>query len=186
MDQASLTLPEGKIGFWLIDVDGPLNPYSGTNKPRIEAGYKLRKISTINLDGNSVTYRLWLNPEHGTKIWETAEAARLEPVWCTTWEHRANGPIAHAIGLKKRLPVIEFGRAILGPLWKVAGILDAIPKDVPVIWSDDDFRLHTDAVSSLLGLRSSVTYAHVVSPRTGFTSEDFEFVKAWSTALEGA
>lgn len=179
-----IELPTGKRGFWLLDVDGPLNPYGGTNKPRERAGYRPYKIPAYDGFLGDNVFKVWLHPEHGPKISEVAEEARLEPVWCTTWEHQANSKIAPKIGLSGALPVIEFSTTIRTPLWKIPGILNDVPQDVPLIWSDDDFRLHPDAVDYLLeNRRSGLTVLHTVSPKVGFTAEDFEYVREWGTQL---
>lgn len=179
-----ITLPKDKIGFWLIDVDGPLNPYGGTNKPRDKAGYRPYKIPVYDGFLGDNTFKVWLHPEHGPKINEIADEARLEPVWATTWEHQANAKIAPKINLARSLPVIEFSTTIRTPLWKIPGILNGLPQDVPIIWSDDDFRLYPDAVDYLLEhRRSGLTTLHVVSPKVGFTAEDFEYVRQWGTQL---
>jgi len=179
-----IELPVGKVGFWLLDVDGPLNPYGGTNKPRERAGYRPYKIPVYDGFLGDNTFKVWLHPEHGPKISEVAQEAHLEPVWATTWEHLANSRIAPKIGLVKSLPVIEFNTTIRTPLWKIPGVLGQLPQEVPLIWSDDDFRMYPDAVDYLLeNRRSGLTVLHTVSPKTGFTAEDFEYVREWGTQL---
>lgn len=168
-------MPKGKI---YLDVDGPLNPYGGTNKPRLRAGYRKYRISPDSWD-DSRPLPVWLRREHGAELLALAEAIDFELVWATTWEHEANVWIAGKIGLPK-LPVVQFKGSIT---WKFTDVLkDA--GDLPLIWFDDDFALFPGELADFITERGDrPTLLHTVSPRFGLTDEDFTIARNWATAL---
>ena len=173
----TLTLPTGKIGFLLIDVDGPLNPFSGTNRPREKAGYRKFQMSPLLWSGPPLN--VWLRADHGPEILQLAEEAKLEPVWATTWEDEANTMIGPRIGLPE-LPVIHFRGSLE---WKFPEVLKETAGH-PIAWWDDDFYLFNEARDNFLKARGDLpTLLHTVSPRLGLTSEDFDMVRKWATDL---
>lgn len=150
----------------LLDVDGPLNPYS-TNGARPD-GY-----TTHRLGG----FQVWLNPDHGPAL----SALDYELVWATSWEDEANASIAPVIGLPQ-LPVI---------LWPGdAGILDLCFKTPmivkwaqgrPFAWVDDEI---TDVDREYVDRHhDGGALLHRVDPRKGLRGEDFEALAAWAGAL---
>jgi hypothetical protein len=165
-----------KKGLLLLDVDGPLNPYSGTNKPREQAGYRKYKILPPGWDQY---LNAWLNFGHGAKLLALAEAADLELVWATTWEHAANDFIRGKVGLPI-LPVIEFKGSLE---WKFPAVLD-YAGDQPLAWFDDDFYLFPEPMAKFVGARGETpTLLHTVSPRTGLVDDDFDAVRTWAASL---
>lgn len=165
-----------KKGLLLLDVDGPLNAYSGTNKPRERAGYRKYKILAPGWDQY---LNVWLHPEHGPKLLALAEETSLELVWATTWEHGANDLIRGKVGLPI-LPVIEFKGSLE---WKFPAVLD-YAGDQPLAWFDDDFHLFNEAREDFLEARGDLpTLLHTVSPRTGLVDEDFDAVRTWAASL---
>ena len=175
----ALELPPDKIGFLLIDVDGPLNPYGGTNKPRETAGYRKHRMSPLLWSGPPLN--VWLRAQHGPEILQLAEETKLQPVWATTWEDEANTMIGPRIGLPK-LPVIHFPGSLE---WKFPGVLEAAGEH-PLVWWDDDFYLFNEAREDFEKARGDLpTLLHTVSPRFGLTTEDFDAVRKWTTTLQG-
>lgn len=153
----------------LLDVDGPLNPHNGTNRPRQRAGYRQYRMRPDSWEG----YRplsVWLNAAHGPKLLDLADRAGLELVWATTWNEEANQWIAHRVGLP-RLPVIEVNSAAVG--WKYSAV-DAYAADRPLAWLDDfdsPTALHADFMAARAGLP---TLLHRVSSVVGLTDEDID------------
>lgn len=169
-------------GLLLLDVDGPLNPYSGTNKPRLDAGYRRWKMRPSSWFGDDLV--VWLNPSHGPALVDLAADADLDLVWCTTWEDDANGVLRHRIGLDRDLPVIHFnGHPGEKMHWKFSSVL-AYAGDKPIAWLDDDFRLYADALAYFTDARGDIpTLLHTVSPKTGLVTEDFDAVRVWAASL---
>lgn len=168
-------------GLLLLDVDGPLNPYAGTNKPRLRAGYRKYRITPDDWDGYGDTLSVWLRREHGQQLLDLAETTDLELVWATTWEDQANVWIAGKVGLPQ-LPVIHFRNATT---WKFGAVLD-YAAGRPLAWFDDDFHLFPNEMAEFMTARTGVpTLLHHVSPRDGLVDEDFAVIVDWTqTALE--
>ncbi len=168
-------------GMLLLDVDGPLNPYAGTNKPRLRAGYRKHRLWPRGWDG-AEALSVWLHTGHGPRLVELAAECGLELVWCTTWLGEANRLIAPRIGLPgTRLPVIEFEPG--GDGWKYDAVL-AYADGCPVAWLDDDFQLYPDALARFETARGDVpTLLRHVDPEIGLVPGDFEAVREWAARL---
>jgi hypothetical protein len=170
----------------LLDVDGPLNPYSllGTYKKLDHAeertGYKLYNIRPLSTPESYPTFPVLLNPDHGPLALSLAQQAGMELVWATTWEHSANEQIGPKIGLPP-LPVIEFIRPSHSKnyRWKWQAVADyAQGRDLA--WFDDDFEINGEWLDEFMEARgSNRTLLHTVSPRIGLLPSDFEAVGKW-------
>jgi hypothetical protein len=164
-------------GYLLLDVDGPLNPFAGGNTPRKEAGYQRHRIRPLGWTGPPLA--VWLHPEHGQKLLDLARDTDLELVWCTTWEDEANAVVGPKVGLPI-LPVIKFGVALRDLEWKF-GEVSLFAEGTPLVWFDDDFRLHHKERDYFLHTRAGIpTLLHTVSPKTGLTDDDFAAVRSWA------
>lgn len=162
----------------LLDVDGPLNPCDGTNKPRRRAGYRKHHLRPDGLKGRDLT--VWLNPAHGPALLDLAAATGLELVWATTWNDEANRLIAPRIGLP-HLPVIHVNYD--APGWKYLPV-DAYAADRPLAWIDDDFALRPADRARFTAARASLpTLLHHVSPVTGITDADLDTIRTWAQSL---
>jgi hypothetical protein len=149
----------------LLDVDGPLNPYRGTD--RRQAGY-----TKYRLDG----FEVWLNAAHGPMLTAFADRYDVELVWATTWEHNANDMIGCRIGLPK-LPVIEWG--FKAHHWKFDAVLE-FAAGRPLAWLDDDFGRFRQEREWFDQQRAGVpTLLHHVDPAVGITADDLVAVGAW-------
>lgn len=174
-------------GTLFLDVDGPLNPYRGTNKPRLRAGYRKYHITPDFWDGRPLG--VWLNRDHGAALLKLARTIDFELVWATTWNDQANVWIAGKVGLPT-LPVVEVSPNADG--WKFRPIYQAAPEG-PVAWLDDfdhdpDWGVgHPTFVKYrtdyLIARAGAPTLLHTVSPRYGLTDIDFGAVRDWATAL---
>lgn len=169
----------------LLDVDGPLNPFAGTNKPRQRAGYRRYPMRPDGWDGPG-PLPVWLHAAHGPMLTGLASRAGLDLVWATTWQDQANTLIAPRIGLP-RLPIIEFDDTSDGWVssWKF-GPVDAYAAGRPLAWFDDDFDLHAEAMAAFLDRRAGVpTLLHRVDPACGLTVGDIDAVATWARDLAG-
>lgn len=165
-------------GILALDVDGPYNPYGGSNSIREKAGYRKYHLSPTGWDGYR-SLRVWLKASHGEETLKLAAEAELDPVWATTWEDDANSMIGPKIGLPV-LPVIKFRGS---REWKFPDVLE-YAAGRPLAWFDDDFRLFDEARENFLKARGDLpTLLHTVSPRFGLVPEDFEAVKEWAANL---
>ncbi|MET9528953.1 MULTISPECIES: hypothetical protein [unclassified Streptomyces] len=170
----------------LIDVDGPLNPYSA-RLARLR-GYTAHRLHPANwlarqTPGSRAHRRglcVRLHPEHGARL----TALPFELVWATTWMHEANEMIGPVIGLPHALPVIEwpelFAKDPDGLFWKTRPLLEWAAGR-PFAWVDDmitdldtaHVTTHHDAPSLLLRIR----------PRHGLRERDFTTLTNWSKSL---
>lgn len=175
-------------GKLYLDIDGPLNPYNGTNKPRLRAGYRKHHITPDDW----YDYRplsVWLNQRHGAALLELAEAIDFELFWATTWNDQANVWIAGKIGLPK-LPVVTVSALADG--WKFQPVLEHAGS-APIAWLDDfdndpEWGVGHPVFAKyradfLAARRDAPTLLHTVSPRYGLTDIDLTAVRDWATAL---
>lgn len=161
-----------------LDVDGPYNPYGGSNSIRERAGYRRYFMAPAGW-ADARALRVWLKHSHGEETLKLAAEADLDLVWATTWEDEANRLIGPKIGLPE-LPVIKFRGSLE---WKFPDVLK-YAEGRPLAWFDDDFQLFPEARDAFLKARGDLpTLLHTVSPRFGLTTEDFAAVKEWATNL---
>ncbi|WP_405781665.1 hypothetical protein [Streptomyces sp. NBC_00859] len=170
----------------LIDVDGPLNPY--TARFAGLRGYTAHRFHPANWLARQTPgsrahrrgLRVRLHPGHGTRL----TALPFELAWATTWMHQANEMIAPAIGLSGTLPVIEwpelFAKDPDGLYWKTRPLLEWAAGRA-FAWVDDlitdldtaHVTAHHDAPSLLLR----------IDPRQGLRERDFNALTDWSKSL---
>lgn len=163
----------------LLDVDGPLNPYSNKIVPEGYTQHIMRPDSWT--DPKPLKVRL--NPSHGPSL--TSLGSEL--IWATTWEEEANEWISPHIGLGS-LPVIDWVDRDYwnteGLYWKTKRIISWMNlnrPDTPYIWIDDECtrkdRDYIDFYSNGLGTTLQI------SPKYGLRDEDFEFLAAWKEKM---
>lgn len=160
----------------LLDVDGPLNPFSNKSLPE---GFTAHKMHPDSWTGpNALTVRL--NPLHGPSL----ASLGAELIWATTWEHEANEWIAPHIGLGE-LPVIDWIDKDYwnkeGLYWKTKRIVSWMNEHRPgvrYIWLDDECtkkdRKWIEYYSNGLGTCLQI------SPKFGITAEHLKFLANWS------
>lgn len=159
----------------LLDVDGPLNPFSGKTAPE---GYTDHKMHPDSWTGpKPLTVRL--NPSHGPSL----VSLDAELIWATTWEFEADEWIGCRLGLPE-LPVIDWiDKDYWNPeglYWKTKRIVSWMNEHrngVPFIWIDDECtkkdRNWIEYMSGGLGTTLQI------SPKYGLRDSDFEFLADW-------
>ncbi|MFF8762979.1 hypothetical protein ACF07Q_00585 [Nocardiopsis dassonvillei] len=154
-----------------IDVDGPLNPYDGSNRGAYKRGYRKWKLNGFNV---------LLNAAHGPAL----SALPYDLVWGTTWETDANLYIAPRVGLP-RLPVCGFPSgdddAPRTVYFKTPDIIEyAFGR--PFAWIDDEV---TDADREWVAKRHNApALLHWVDPAIGLEASDFEALAVWADELD--
>lgn len=176
---------DGQVGtaaeerLLLLDVDGPLNPWSGK-------AWRLRRNGFTEIevpDGRGVDYRIWLNPALGAQIAAAIDDLGLRGVWCTTWGELANAEISPRLGLP-RLEVVPltprpasglaFSRA--GWLfWKTPQVVEWA-RGRPFYWLDDELR-PTD--ERYLSRHAPNSIGRPVNPATGVRDVDLAGLRRW-------
>lgn len=170
-----------------IDIDGPLNPFSGSPK-RLRAG-GFRQV----VWSDAVTYRpgsrwvphskLWLNPNHGKLLREFSVRHDVELVWASLWEHNAVTVVGRFLGMP-RLPWVDFhGHRSGSEVWKWDAMAE-FAAGRPLAWLDDAFgeprkarqRTRSGWAAARRGLP---TLCHRVDPAVGLTGSDLEVVASW-------
>lgn len=165
----------------LIDVDGPLNPYTANPNRRPE-GYQTHRMRPSGWQQPwQKPLRVWLNPAHGPAL----QALPFDLVWCTTWAAEANEWIAPHLGLPS-LPVVPWDvDSAPGPrhaqpggtFWKTQYVV-TWAQGRPFAWVDDDF----DDVDRAFVAKhhEGPALLHHVSPRLGLLPADFDVLAAWA------
>lgn len=163
----------------LLDVDGPLNPWSGK-------AWKLRRSGFTEIevpDGTGVDYRVWLNPELGARLATAMDELGLRGVWCTTWGELANAEISPRLGLP-RLEVVpltrrpESGRAFSKEgwlFWKTPQVVEWA-QGRRFFWLDDELRRIDERY---LGRHAPNSLGCPVNPSTGVRAADLARLYRW-------
>ena len=174
----------------LIDVDGPLNPMSMSNRAAVRAGFRAYKTNPLTQDGRywkdvfGDYLKVHLKREHGEQLLALSDVFEL--VWATTWEHDANTFIGPRIGLPE-LPVVEFTKLLQqfpeppepGLHWKTAVITAyARVRDRPFAWVDDEMR----GVDGVYFARWHMHpfLAKWIDPAVGLVEKDFRELRQWA------
>ena len=164
----------------LMDVDGPLNPYSApwfvqqTPAP----GYAFHELTP----SGGITYRVALNPDHGHRLQRLAEYFDL--AWATTWLQDANRLISPLLGLPTDLPVVPLRQPIFhhaSRSWKAEQIADWVDHR-PFAWFDDEINRATrEWLKSQERLGRHL--AHRVEPHVGLLPIDFDALLAFAEQI---
>jgi hypothetical protein len=160
----------------LLDVDGPLNPYTAKPSQRPN-GYETHRLVPNGWNARR-PLRVWLKPTHGDLLLALAELTRAELVWCTTWNSDANRLIAPLIGLPELATITVDTEH---EYWKFAAARQYVGPVRTVLWFDDDFRLFPEGARWFQRERvpAARTLLHYVSPDKGLTYEDVERARRW-------
>ncbi|MER6134188.1 HAD domain-containing protein [Streptomyces sp. BV286] len=171
-----------------LDVDGPLNPYAAKPHRRPE-GYVTHRMKPEGWiaqhpgtpRGHVKPLRVWLNPEHGSRLRELGEEYDL--VWATTWGAEANTYIGPVIGLPP-LPVVEWPTTHEthpdGTFWKTRHLV-AHADGRPFAWIDDDLD-DTDR-AFVASHHAGPALLHHVDARVGLRDTDFAVLGSFARAL---
>jgi hypothetical protein len=158
----------------------------------------LRPLLLVDVDG--VLSLFGVGPRPGTKAalvdgiphvfsLEAAEAlielsARLECVWCTGWEEKADEHLPYLLGLPRGWPHLRFEHAS-GPgastagHWKLAAI-DAFAGTRPLAWVDDALD---EACHEWAAARHAATLLVPVEPEIGLTYATARDISTWLGGL---
>ncbi|MRH86603.1 hypothetical protein GFY24_03805 [Nocardia sp. SYP-A9097] len=160
----------------LLDVDGPLNPFVGSETPRAP-GYQAHLLRPKIFPGRPAEHRtVWLDPAHGRQLLELAAETRADLVWATLWENEANRLLSAPLGLPKLEVIVFNGTAFQhsgGHHAKLPGIT-AWAAARPLVWFDDQFQ-PADADWAIA--RSADTAPTCIIPidsSIGLTAADFD------------
>lgn len=172
--------------LFLIDVDGPLNPWQA-NPNRRPDGYQTHRMRPIGWEHpRRKPLRVWLNPSHGPALLKLPGTL----TWATTWAHEANEWISPHLGLPE-LPVITWPddqKTPSSPYWTAPPAVHWKTNTIveyaagrPFAWVDDELTdLDRDYVKRH---HQGPALLHHVSPRLGLLAEDFEKLTAWAHGL---
>jgi hypothetical protein len=171
--------------LFLIDVDGPLNPWQAKPSKRPD-GYQTHRMRPAGWENPwQKPLRVWLNPSHGAALLKLPGTL----VWATTWAHEANEWIGPHLGLPE-LPVITWPdeKTPSSPYWKAPPAVHWKTKAIveyaagrPFAWVDDELtNLDRDYVKRH---HADPALLHHVSPRLGLLAEDFETLTVWAHGL---
>jgi len=159
-----------------LDVDGPLIPFGGAQRPSSGADSTRQPPEPVPDGTNPLLARL--RPEDGPRLL----ALGCDLVWATTWMADANEVVGPRLGLPQ-LPVVEFpdsddeeGRLH----WKTRSLI-AWAAGRSFVWVDDEITAADRTwVSAHHPARALL---HRVHPGQGLTDADFEVIDDWVTAL---
>jgi hypothetical protein len=159
----------------LIDVDGVLNPLQRG------PGYRRHKCTP---DG--ITYRLWLNAEHGPMLRTLAAETGAELRWASFWRDSANDWIAPRVGLPRiphvPIPRIPEDSGLSLGAWKARNVA-AWSTDAPFVWFEDE----PDAPEFLAAEPDLPEHLLIaVDPLTGLTEDHIDTARTWLRALRAA
>ncbi|NJA56680.1 hypothetical protein [Streptomyces sp. NEAU-H3] len=169
--------------LFLLDVDGPLNPYAA-NPSRRPKGYTTHRMRPTGWEHpRQKPLRVWLNPSHGPALLNLPGGL----IWATAWGAEANTWIGPHLGLPA-LPVIvwpETGPRI-GALgaptlhWKTIAVVE-YAAGRPFAWIDDEI---TDADREYVAVHHvGPALLHHVSSHLGLLPADFEELTRWGLSV---
>jgi hypothetical protein len=142
----------------LVDVDGPLNPWTKITRKGHQAAehytkHRLRPRGWEDVKGRA-PLQVLLSTEHGESLRDLSSAFTL--IWATTWMEDANRLISPILGLPTSIPVIEWPAHALDThpregrngSWKtpwIARWLDNFAPGLPWAWLDDEVNRYDRA-----------------------------------------
>lgn len=165
----------------LLDVDGPLNPWSA--RKGLPEGFTEHETSPEGWDPNlGLTVRL--RASDGPRLMATG----CELIWATAWEDEANIWIGPNIGLPE-LPFIPWEDRnpwnIERLHWKTKKLvawMDMNRPGIPFKWIDDEVtRRDRDWVEETCAPGSGIM---LVSPKFGLEEGHFETIEEWKSEID--
>jgi uncharacterized protein YjbJ (UPF0337 family) len=152
-----------------VDVDGVISLF-GFNPSARPAGTFQSIDGILHLIGAEAASRL------------ARLADRLELVWATGWEEKANEYLVHLLEMPNELPVLSFdGRAVFGSShWKLDAI-DEYARGRPAAWIDDNID---DQCRRWAASRREPTLLVETESALGITDEDVQLLIRWVDGLE--
>ncbi|MFB9365634.1 hypothetical protein [Kitasatospora albolonga] len=126
--------PAADLPLLLLDVDGPLSPYTA-DPDHCPGGYAPHPVRPLSA---RLPRTVRLNPAHGPAL----RALPYRPVWCTSWQGEANAWISPLLGLPE-LPYVDWPSAHSGDPdglhWKTRRIVEWAAGR-PFAWVDDELE----------------------------------------------
>ncbi|GAA2742557.1 MULTISPECIES: hypothetical protein [Kitasatospora] len=173
----------------LLDVDGPLVPYTAT-PDRTPEGYLTHWVKPASWVARHrdrppqdvPPLRLWLNPAHGPALL----ALPYRPVWCTTWQDEANEHLSPLLGLP-RLPYVPWPSMHHGDPdglhWKTRHLV-AWAAGRPFAWVDDE--VEPQDAEWIAAHHPAPALTLPVDHRVGLRPADFVALARWAEDLSGS
>src|SRR6267142_2734012 len=164
----------------LLDVDGPLNPWSARHG--LPEGYTEHLMRPRGWEtGKPLKVRL--RASDGFKL----QKLDCELIWATAWEEEANKWIGKEIGLPE-LPHIDWTDKnhwnIERLHWKTKRIVQWMNENrpgIPFIWLDDEVTKRDRLwIADSCAKGSTIL---LINPKTGLEDEYFERIKAWKNYM---
>lgn len=163
----------------LLDVDGPLNAFTGHRVP--SHGRTEHKATT----SDGLVFPVLIRESDGSRLIETG----CELIWATTWEDDANKAIGPLIGLPE-LPVINWiDKDHWNPerlYWKTKRIVAWMNENrpgIPFLWIDDEVTKRDRVfIEENCAPGSGIL---LVSPKFGLEEGHFERIEEWKNENSG-
>lgn len=160
----------------LLDVDGPLNPYSA--RKGLPEGFTEHNSRPRGWETGS-PLKIRLRATDGFRLMETG----CELIWATMWEKEANEWIGPHIGLPE-LPYIDWGTIeyfnTKRLYWKTQRIVQWMNENrpgIPFLWIDDEVtKRDREWIKENCAAGSDIL---LVSPKYGLEESHFERIKEW-------
>lgn len=164
----------------LLDVDGPLNPWSA--RDGLPEGFTAHLTRPKGWEmGKGLKVRL--RASDGLEL----RKLKCELIWATAWEEEANDWIGCHINLPK-LPHINWIDKdhwnVERLHWKTKRIVQWMNRyrpGQPFMWLDDEITKKDRLWITDSCAEGSTTF--FVSPKTGLTDEDFKKIKEWRDSV---
>lgn len=179
--------------LFLVDVDGPLNPYAAKPERRPE-GYETFRYYEKNRTPWDKPLRVWLNPTHGEMFKKLSEV--FDFVWATTWVGEANSFISPKLNLPEwpfidfdvkfapnAKPTYAFGKTkgVYPVYWKTPAVLQYVKKR-SFAWIDDEVGKGDDL---WLEERVRAPYKLIrIDPKIGLKQSNLDNAVEWAKSLE--
>jgi hypothetical protein len=109
-----------------------------------------------------------------------ALCARLECVWCTGWEDRADAHLRAHYALDRSFEHLAFDAPPAGAHWKLAAIDARFGPDRPLAWVDDTLDERAQAWAAA---RLGPTLLVPTHPARGLTAEHATTIRNWAEAF---
>jgi hypothetical protein len=179
----------------LVDVDGPLNPWSKITKKGHQAGeaYTKHLLRPRGFETRKDPLPVLLSSEHGPAL-NGLIRDHVDMVWATTWADDANTLISPLLGIPNDLPVLTWPtgtaetqrRQGRNGSWKthhIAAWLAQHAPDRPWVWVDDEINRY-DRTWFKQWYLTSRPVPHLlmrIEAGRGLVADDFDTITHWAT-----
>lgn len=166
--------PDDHRPWLLLDVDGVLNVFNGSQNQRLYEHH--------GIEVGGVRYKVKMRRDLKDWIFELTEF--FVPVWCTMWNEDANTFLAPLLEIPD-LPVVpcsyNYFMEDVGPDVhpKVCSIMAHVPDDRALAWVDDEITRHDEAWGFLRDLKTP-TRLLKTDERQGLRRDQMDKLIAWA------